>query len=304
MWRRGLYALNVVAAVLIGLTGATAQTWPSKPIRIIVPFTAGSGTDMVARTVAEQLSAARRDRGREPRRRRRHARVGAVAKADRRSYDRSLHDACRGAGDYSNPLRRRARPAGVTSLVSLPNVLVVAPNKYKTLKDLVDTAKAKPGAMNYAGVGSAARSTGNGSGGDRYRRPAFRTRVGRKGHRGHDRRLRVLFHSAAGRAGSCRQARVLRGQRRRARRRCRSADHRGAGFPNPNTISGSACRARRDPRQSSTSSMSNLEGAERSGREGRSCQTAATRCRCSRPQHAFIRKEIEINAMPARRESR
>ena len=57
MWRRGFFALNVVAAVLIGLTGAAAQTWPSKPIRIIIPFTAGSGTDMVARTVAEQLSA-------------------------------------------------------------------------------------------------------------------------------------------------------------------------------------------------------------------------------------------------------
>ncbi len=33
-----------------------AQPWPSKPIRIIVPFTPGSGTDIIARTVTERLS--------------------------------------------------------------------------------------------------------------------------------------------------------------------------------------------------------------------------------------------------------
>ncbi len=42
-----LCALNV---------GAQAQAWPAKPIRIIVPFTPGSGTDIMARTVTERLS--------------------------------------------------------------------------------------------------------------------------------------------------------------------------------------------------------------------------------------------------------
>jgi len=167
MWRRGFYALNVVAVVLIGLTGATAQTWPSKPIRIIVPFTAGSGTDMVARTVAEQLSAqlgqpivvenrvgAGGTLG-----------VGAVAKADPDGHTILVHSTTHvvAPATYSNPGYDVARDlAGVTALVSLPNVLVVAPNKYKTLKDLVDAAKAKPGAMNYAsaGVGSAAHLNG------------------------------------------------------------------------------------------------------------------------------------------------
>src|SRR6195256_764245 len=36
--------------------GAQAQAWPSKSIRIIVPFTPGSGTDIIARTVTERLS--------------------------------------------------------------------------------------------------------------------------------------------------------------------------------------------------------------------------------------------------------
>ena len=64
---------------------------------------------------------------------------------------------------YSNPgYDSRKDFAGITALVSLPNVLVVAPDKYKTLKDLVAAAKARPGKMNYAsaGAGSAAHLNG------------------------------------------------------------------------------------------------------------------------------------------------
>ncbi|HZT63653.1 MAG TPA: tripartite tricarboxylate transporter substrate binding protein, partial [Burkholderiales bacterium] len=47
-------------AVLVALcalhAGAQAQGWPTKTVRIIVPFTAGSGTDIIARTVTEKLS--------------------------------------------------------------------------------------------------------------------------------------------------------------------------------------------------------------------------------------------------------
>ncbi len=52
--------------------------------------------------------------------------------------------------------------APITALVSLPNVMIVQANKYKTLKDFVDYAKANPGKMNYAsaGAGSAAHLNG------------------------------------------------------------------------------------------------------------------------------------------------
>jgi tripartite-type tricarboxylate transporter receptor subunit TctC len=165
MWRPRLI---VASLVLLGLTGsALAQTWPSKPIRIIVPFSAGSGTDIVARTVAEQVSTqlgqpivvenrvgAGGTLG-----------VGAVAKAEADGYTLLVHSTTHAvaASTYANPGYNTARDfAGITSLVSLPNVLVVAPNKYKTLKDLVEAAKAKPGAMNYAsaGAGSAAHLNG------------------------------------------------------------------------------------------------------------------------------------------------
>ena len=168
MWRRGLCTLGAVSAVLIGLTGGAAgQTWPTKPIRIIVPFSAGSGTDIVARTVAERLSTQlgqpivvenRLGAGST-------IGVGAVAKADPDGYTLLIHSTSHVvvASTYSNPGYDTARDfAGITALVSLPNVLVVAPNRYKTLKDLVDAAKAKPGTLNYAsaGAGSAAHLNG------------------------------------------------------------------------------------------------------------------------------------------------
>ena len=165
MRRYGFPALAILLSTLSG--SAVAQTWPSKPIRIIVPFSAGSGTDIIARTVAEQLSSqlgqsivvenrvgAGGTIG-----------VGAVAKADPDGHTLLVHSTTHvvAASTYSNPGYDTARDfAGVTPLVSLPNVLVVAPNKYKTLKDLVDAATAKPGTMNYAsaGAGSAAHLNG------------------------------------------------------------------------------------------------------------------------------------------------
>src|SRR5436190_1556517 len=51
-----LVAVPVVA--LLALAGiAAAETWPARPIRVIVPLTAGSATDVTPRTVFEQLSA-------------------------------------------------------------------------------------------------------------------------------------------------------------------------------------------------------------------------------------------------------
>ena len=53
--------LTVAAALLAGLlssVAAEAQTWPAKPVKIIVPYQAGQGTDVGARLFAEQLTKA------------------------------------------------------------------------------------------------------------------------------------------------------------------------------------------------------------------------------------------------------
>ncbi len=157
--RRWLLTLGLL---LIGANSAFGQTWPNKPIKAVVPFSAGSAVDLVARTVMEQVSAqigqpiivenrvgAGGTIG-----------VGSVAKAEPDGYTLLVHSTTHvvTASTYSNPgYDARKDFAGITGLASLPNVLVVPPNKYKTLKDLVEAGKAKQGAMNYAsgGAGSA-----------------------------------------------------------------------------------------------------------------------------------------------------
>jgi tripartite-type tricarboxylate transporter receptor subunit TctC len=157
--RRWLLTLGLL---LIGANSAFGQAWPNKPIKAVVPFSAGSAVDLVARTVMEQVSAqigqpivvenrvgAGGTIG-----------VGSVAKAEPDGYTLLVHSTTHvvTASTYSNPgYDVRKDFAGITGLASLPNVLVVPPNKYKTLKDLVEAGKAKQGAMNYAsgGAGSA-----------------------------------------------------------------------------------------------------------------------------------------------------
>ena len=52
IWRRAF----LTVAVALAVTPLAAQTFPSKPVRFIVPFTAGSGTDIVARSVADVMA--------------------------------------------------------------------------------------------------------------------------------------------------------------------------------------------------------------------------------------------------------
>src|SRR5262245_53729822 len=52
VWLAGLIGLGMLA----GLAGeATAQTYPSRPVEIVVPFVAGGGTDLIARATADYL---------------------------------------------------------------------------------------------------------------------------------------------------------------------------------------------------------------------------------------------------------
>ena len=55
---RGFPRTLVAIGLALAATGANAQNYPSKPITIVVPFAAGSGTDSIARIVGQQLSVA------------------------------------------------------------------------------------------------------------------------------------------------------------------------------------------------------------------------------------------------------
>jgi len=154
---------RVILAAFVGLAPLAHAAWPERPIHFIVPFTAGSGTDIVARTVADTMS---RSLGQPiviENRTGAGGTVGAaiVAKSAPDGYTLLIHS----AGHVANPSIYTNLPydtvkdfAGITPLASLPNVLVVPPSRgWKSVQDLVDQAHAKPGTMNYgsAGIGSA-----------------------------------------------------------------------------------------------------------------------------------------------------
>jgi tripartite-type tricarboxylate transporter receptor subunit TctC len=151
--------LSLVA--LFAPLAATAQSnWPDKPIRIIVPFTAGSGTDIVARIIAEPMS---RSLGQPiviENRPGAGGTLGAaqVAKSAPDGYTLLVHSAGHVANSsiYSQLSYDTLKDfAGVTPLASLPNVLVVAPSKgFKTVGDLVKKARANPGVLNYGSAGN------------------------------------------------------------------------------------------------------------------------------------------------------
>jgi tripartite-type tricarboxylate transporter receptor subunit TctC len=162
--RRRFLALAAGAGALSTVPRfAQAQEWPAKTIHAIVPFTAGSATDIIPRTVFNQLSI---DIGQPIIVENRTGAGGtlgaaAVARAEPDGYTllaiSSAHTIIPSV--YPNAGYDAVNDfAGVITLGNLPNVLVVAPAAgFKTVKDLVAAAKAKNGAMTYAsaGVGTA-----------------------------------------------------------------------------------------------------------------------------------------------------
>lgn len=153
----------LVCASMLHAGLAVAQAWPTKPIRLMVPFPPGGSTDIVARIVAQKLG----------------ERLGQPLVIENRGG---------GGGTIGTAATAKAAPDGYSLAVASTSTHVVAPGVYpkldydpirdftpvglmavspyllvvnpavpaKTLKDLVDLAKKQPGKLNYAsaGVGS------------------------------------------------------------------------------------------------------------------------------------------------------
>jgi tripartite-type tricarboxylate transporter receptor subunit TctC len=154
---------TVLAAFALAAPLAGAQTYPDKPIRFIVPFTAGSGTDIVARTVAQPMSTSLGQPVVIENRPGAGGTLGAaqVAKSPADGYTFLIHSAghVANASIYPNLPYDTVKDFNcVTPLASLPNVLIVSPAKgWKSVQELVEKARANPGTLNYgsAGMGSA-----------------------------------------------------------------------------------------------------------------------------------------------------
>ena len=148
-----------IAIALAGVSTASAQSWPSKPVRIVVPVTAGSATDVTARVIADHLApllgqpvvvenrtGAGGTTG-----------MGYVAKqVEADGYTVLVHSAAFVIQPATFPnlgYDSGKDFAGVTLIGHAPLVMVASPAKYKSLKQLVDAAKSKPNTVNYSTVG-------------------------------------------------------------------------------------------------------------------------------------------------------
>lgn len=143
---------------------AQPQEYPTMPIRLIVPIGPGAGTDIIARVVADQLSAQMNSPWVVENRAGGGGVLGAVSVAQSSPDGYTLLMA-------SNlmviaPLLHAKKPydplhdlTAVTKIAIMPFSVVTSPTApYKTLKELIDYMKANPGKLNYATSGKGAQS--------------------------------------------------------------------------------------------------------------------------------------------------
>jgi tripartite-type tricarboxylate transporter receptor subunit TctC len=154
----------LVAIFAIAASGeAVAQTWPTRPIRAIIPFSAGSTTDIIPRIVFDQLSA---DLGQTIVVENRGGAGGtigaaAVAKSDPDGYTILANSSAHAISPSiipNMPYDTAHDFAAVIPFGISPNVLVVSPSRgVKTAQEFVAALKAKAGSANFssAGVGTA-----------------------------------------------------------------------------------------------------------------------------------------------------
>ncbi|MDB5759291.1 MAG: tripartite tricarboxylate transporter substrate binding protein, partial [Burkholderia sp.] len=162
-----LKKLAAILAVACIPAAAQAGVYPSKPIRLVVPYSAGGGADNAARIIAARLTTTLGQTVVIDNRPGGSGMIGAqaVATAAPDGYT-VLYDASAFA---VNPALRKMAfdPAKdlvpVSLAVTVPNILVVPPSApYKTVQEFVDHARKHPGEMTYAsyGAGSAAHLIG------------------------------------------------------------------------------------------------------------------------------------------------
>jgi tripartite-type tricarboxylate transporter receptor subunit TctC len=157
----------VYAGLLAALAPAiaTAQNYPAKPIRFIVPFPPGGGNDTIARLVAQKLSASLGQQVLVDNRPGAGGTIGAEAAA--RSPGDGYTIFLAGVGTHGiNPNLRKKLPydalkdfEAVSLIASAPLLVVIHPSlPAKSVKELIAIAKARPGQINYASNGAGGSS--------------------------------------------------------------------------------------------------------------------------------------------------
>ena len=155
----GRWMLGLAAALAAGLaTPVSAQSWPTQRVTIVVPFGAGSVTDILARIFADEMG---RRWGQQVIVENRPGLAGtaAVAKAAPDGYTlmvTSNGHTVAGLVAKDVPFDPVKDFAGITRLGSAPLFLIAHPDvPAKTLKEVIDLAKAQPGKLNFSSPGLA-----------------------------------------------------------------------------------------------------------------------------------------------------
>lgn len=150
--------LLCLVSMLVPASAALAQNYPAQQVTIVVPFSAGSNTDILARYLADKLSTLWKQNvivENKP------GIAGTVSAANAPADGYTLMLTSNGhtilnainKGLTIDPIKDFA---GITQIASVPVVLVVPQDlPAKSLKELIDLAKAKPGTMNFASAGLA-----------------------------------------------------------------------------------------------------------------------------------------------------
>ena len=158
----------VAAACALFASLAFGQAYPTKPVKIVVPFTAGSATDILGRTVGQKLSELWGQPVIIENRPGAGGTIGAgvVAHSPPDGYTLLVHSAAQAV----NPSMYATLPydtvkdfVEVATLGGQPNVLVVSPaTGYKTVAELIAAAKKNPGGLNFGSAGSGSGTHING----------------------------------------------------------------------------------------------------------------------------------------------
>ena len=161
MFARLLAALTGIALFAAGVPSAHSQSWPSRGLRIVVPFAPGGSTDIFARLVGDRLAAALGQPVVIDNRPGAGGNIGAdaVAKAPPDGY--TLLMATTGVMAINNAMYKHLsydaekdlKP--VIYIASITNVLIVpADSTLKSVGDVIAAAKAAPGKLSFASSGS------------------------------------------------------------------------------------------------------------------------------------------------------
>lgn len=153
--------LRAVAALLLIAGTAAAQTYPTKPVKLIVPFPPGGNTDIVGRLIAEKLSASFGQQVYVENRGGAGGTIGAEAAAKSPNDGYTLFFSTTGtlASAPSMQPNLRYDPikdfAPIGTLANAPVVVFVrADLPANSLRQLIDLAKAKPGTLKFGSAGT------------------------------------------------------------------------------------------------------------------------------------------------------